>query len=165
MRVGILSDTHDNGAALARAVTLLRGQRIQTVFHCGDLTSPDMLPLLAGFLLYLARGNMDVASAISEAVTRTATPTRYDRECTAVLVSKRVVMLHGDNTARLSELIQSQQFDYVFHGHTHRGRDERIGRTRVINPGALGGLRLPGQARTICILDLTTDHLRSLKVD
>jgi hypothetical protein len=26
-------------------------------------------------------------------------------------------------------------------------------------------LRLPGQARTICILDLTTDHLRSLKVD
>jgi putative phosphoesterase len=164
MRVGILSDTHDNKAALARATEAVRAEGIETLFHCGDLTSPAMLPLLAGFQVHLARGNMDVASAISEAVTRTSPRTCYDRECHAVMARKQLVMLHGDNAARLSELIQSQQFDYVFHGHTHRRRDERIGRTRVINPGALGGLRLPGQARTICVLNLQSDESRSMKI-
>ena len=35
----------------------------------------------------------------------------------------------------LRELIQSEAFDFVFHGHTHVIRDERIGPTRSNQSG------------------------------
>jgi hypothetical protein len=35
--------------------------------------------------------------------------------------------------------------------------DKRIGRTRVINPGSLGGLKK--QSRSVALLDLETDEL------
>jgi predicted phosphodiesterase len=35
--------------------------------------------------------------------------------------------------------------------------DKRIGKTRVINPGALGGLKK--QSRSVALLDLETDQL------
>ena len=47
-------------------------------------------------------------------------------------------------------------------GHTHRRRDQTIGRTRVINPGALGGVRW--QRRSFCILDLATGEARFVKL-
>jgi hypothetical protein len=49
------------------------------------------------------------------------------------------------------------QLDYLFTGHTHVRMDKRIGRTRLINPGALGGTRK--QSRSVAILDLDTDEL------
>jgi hypothetical protein len=54
-------------------------------------------------------------------------------------------------------LISDGEHAYVFHGHTHRRNDRRVGPTRVINPGALGGMRW--QQRSFCILDLATDEV------
>jgi predicted phosphodiesterase len=43
---------------------------------------------------------------------------------------------------------QGQRYDYLLHGHTHVRRDERAGRTRIINPGRpLPPPRRPGQVR------------------
>ena len=63
-------------------------------------------------------------------------------------------MIHGDNEEALANLITSGRYAYVFHGHTHRRRDQMVGHTRAINPGALGGRRW--QSRSFCILDLET---------
>ena len=63
---------------------------------------------------------------------------------------------HGDREDVFEGLLLAEP-DYVFHGHTHRRRDERVGPTRIINPGALGGIR--HEARSICVLDLATDQL------
>jgi predicted phosphodiesterase len=55
------------------------------------------------------------------------------------------------------EMLLFAEPDYLFTGHTHRRCDKRIGPTRVINPGALGGTQ--HETRSICILDLATDRL------
>ena len=65
-------------------------------------------------------------------------------------------------TEKLDKLIRSRRYKYVFHGHTHRQRDEKIGKTRVINPGALGGARY--EPRTVCIVDLDKDDVRFIPV-
>ena len=57
----------------------------------------------------------------------------------------------------LDGMVQSRKLDYIFSGHTHRRQDELIGNTRLINPGALGGMYY--QTRSIAILDLETDKL------
>ena len=59
-------------------------------------------------------------------------------------------------TGVLNSLITDGTYDYVFHGHTHIQRNQIIGRTRVINPGALGSSRYNGQ--TLCVLNLETDQ-------
>lgn len=51
----------------------------------------------------------------------------------------------------------------MFHGHTHRRHDGRVGATRVINPGALDGLRY--EKRSFAILDLANDYLRIVEIE
>ena len=73
------------------------------------------------------------------------------------LAGKRILVIHGDDGYGLRMAIKSGEYDYVFTGHTHRVRDEKVGNTRVINPGALGGAFY--EPRSIAYLDLETDQL------
>ena len=43
MRIGILSDTHDQIARTTRAVVLLRAEGAEALVHCGDLTGPEIV--------------------------------------------------------------------------------------------------------------------------
>ena len=70
---------------------------------------------------------------------------------------KKVFVTHGHRTS-LRRAIDSGEYDYVFHGHTHRYKDEIIGKTRVINPGALGGKKV--EDRSFVILDLESGVLQ-----
>jgi hypothetical protein len=74
------------------------------------------------------------------------------------LAGKRVFMIHGDQRSELEKRTASGDYDFVLHGHTHRFRDERVGSTRVINPGALGG-RFVGE-RSFATLDLMKNELQ-----
>lgn len=40
MKIGILSDSHDNMPKLARAVELFNEEKVELVLHAGDLVSP-----------------------------------------------------------------------------------------------------------------------------
>jgi hypothetical protein len=53
-----------------------------------------------------------------------------------------------------------QMYDYLFHGHTHVVRDDRIGKLRIINPGAL----YRASRKTVALLNLTDDRLQYLTV-
>ncbi len=57
-------------------------------------------------------------------------------------------------------LLSEQKHDYLLQGHTHVRHDERIGKTRVINPGALHRAR----EKTVALLDTATDRLVFLPV-
>jgi predicted phosphodiesterase len=50
---------------------------------------------------------------------------------------KRVAMNHYPNIARA--LAASDSYDLVCYGHDHLAHDERIGSTRLFNPGELMG--------------------------
>ena len=50
---------------------------------------------------------------------------------------KRFWVNHGTSLRLLNQAIESQRYDYVLHGHTHEERNEVVGISRVINPGAL----------------------------
>jgi predicted phosphodiesterase len=69
---------------------------------------------------------------------------------------------HGDNENELRRLVDSGKHQYVFHGHTHRRRDDMQGATRIYNPGALGGLQF--ESRSYSILDLDTGAITLIEL-
>jgi putative phosphoesterase len=161
MKIAILSDTHGRQATLARALVEARERGVTTVIHCGDLDDAETPLLLRGFDCHVVFGNCDLdRDGIADAVAAVG-GTLHGDWGTFERAGRRLVFLHGDDAGRMRELLQSEAFDYLFHGHTHQARDETVGRTRVINPGALHRAR----PKTFVVLDLDTGLAESIIVE
>jgi putative phosphoesterase len=162
MKIGILSDTHNDSATTRRALQEFRRRGVRTLFHCGDLTTAEMVAHFDGFEVYFVRGNMD-RKQVKALKTAAAQAGAYwlGKGDLIELDGKFIAVTHGDRVDVVETLFLAQP-DYFFHGHTHRRRDERAGPTRVINPGALGGTQY--EARSVCVLDLDTDQLDVFKL-
>ncbi len=157
MKIGVLSDTHDNLNAVRKASDLFAAEGITTLLHCGDVCGPAVVEALDGFTVYFAQGNQERLLALREAVAALQGG-RLASLHSLVLNGRSIALLHGDDGHTLRRLIVSGTYAYVIHGHIHRRRDERYGPTRVINPGALGGIRL--EPPSVCTLDLDTDEVK-----
>ncbi len=156
MKIGILSDTHDDLDAVRKACDLFAAAGISLLLHCGDVCGPAVVEALGEFTVYFALGNMDRMPALGLAVDALQGG-RLAPLHTLTIDGRSIALIHGDDGRALRALITSGTYTYVFHGHTHRHRDERHGRTRVINPGALGGIRW--EPPSVCTLDLDTDEV------
>jgi putative phosphoesterase len=162
MKIGIISDTHDDMQNLQVALDRLRAQNVVALFHCGDVCGPKVVRAMEGFDVWIAQGNMDRHKGLAQAIEETLKRTRFAWLHKLTLDGYPLAMIHGDNEEVLGNLITSGNYAYVFHGHTHYRRDQTIGRTRVINPGALGGTRK--QRYSFCILDLATGKVRFVEL-
>lgn len=163
MKLGVLSDTHNDAANTRRALDLLREHGAERLIHCGDLTTPEIVALFEGWQVDFVVGNMDQSyQPLQEAVRRLGTATFSDEIRTGI-GGVQVAATHGHHESLLDEMIRSGLYAYVFHGHTHRRRDEQVGPTRVVNPGALGGMRY--QPRSFVVLDLASGELEFVTLD
>src|SRR5262249_10381153 len=59
MRIGILSDTHNQLARTKIAVDRLVHAGAEALVHCGDITSPEVVLALRGLPSYFVFGNCD----------------------------------------------------------------------------------------------------------
>lgn len=158
MRVGIFSDTHNDLSSIQAAMRALIDNHAELILHCGDLTSPAAAACLAGLPVIHVTGNGDVAESEINARLRELDPANRSLEVfTAEWEGLRVAALHSHQAGLLRGMIQGGRYDLIFHGHTHRPRDERVSQTRVINPGALG-VKMDGQ-RSFCLLELPSGDL------
>ncbi|MEA3377258.1 MAG: metallophosphoesterase family protein [Chloroflexota bacterium] len=162
MRIGVISDTHDDMPNLEIALEILEGEGITMLLHCGDLSSPEIVEALSGFDVWIARGNVDHHPELEQTAAEVIGNGRLAERHRLTLEGRSAVMVHGHRRGELRSLINQGKHAYVFHGHTHRRRDETIGPTRVINPGALGGMRW--QQRSFCILDLDSDRVTFIEI-
>jgi putative phosphoesterase len=161
VKLGILSDTHDRGHAFAKAVDALRRAGAEYYIHCGDVGSPDMLDHLAGLPAAFVYGNNDYDHTALERYARDLDLSYLGPFGQLTLADKQIGVLHGDDPRLKRKLLADQSLDYLLQGHTHLRADERVGRTRVINPGALHR----AAEKSVALLDLTTDDLRFIVLD
>lgn len=163
MRIGILADTHDNLKNTRAALAYFRNASVTRLFHAGDISRPATVALFAGFDVTFVRGNNDVDSAALRAAMRAiGVPGSLPLRWTGSLAGKRLAMAHGMPRGPLTALIESGRYEYIFHGHSHRRRDKRMGRARVLNPGALSGKY--EYMRSIAIVDLAQDDVEFVLV-
>ena len=159
MRVGILSDTHDQVARTKAAVIQLLDAGAQVLIHCGDITVPDVVYELNALPSYFVFGNCDDdVVGLRQAIIAVG-GTGLESGGLISLAGRRLAVTHGDSDRELHRL-EAQAPDYLLTGHTHRVADQRRGSIRWINPGALHR----AASWTVGLLDLERDVLSMLTI-
>jgi uncharacterized protein len=160
MRIGIVSDTHDKADTMAAAVKLLRDCGAEFFVHCGDVGSPRVLDHLAGLAGCFVFGNCDWDRAGLRRYAEDIEVACHNTFGDLTLDGKRIAVIHGDDGKLKQRLLAEQQHDYLFQGHTHVREDTRVGKIRLINPGALHR----ANPKTAALLDTSSDKLEFLIV-
>jgi putative phosphoesterase len=160
MKIGLVSDTHDNTRNTAAALEVLRGEGVELVVHCGDICRPATVALFAGLPTHFVWGNNDSNKAALRLAMQAAGATSHEPFGHLELAGKQIAWAHGDDWGLVRELLASDAFDYFFYGHTHMAKEHVEGRTRVINPGALHRARV----KTCAVLDVVSGELRRFEV-
>lgn len=155
MIVGILSDTHGRVDTAHAGVAILRAAGAEYLIHCGDVGEEDVLDALAGIPSAFVFGNNDWDRRGLERYAKDVGVTCLGAWGSLEVGGKRFAVIHGDDFALRRKLLDAQEHDYLLQGHTHVPADERHGRTRLINPGALHRAR----PRTVATLDTGSDRL------
>lgn len=155
MKIGILSDTHNHKENTRAALDIFKANGITRLLHCGDLTTPEIVALFEGWQIAFVLGNVDYDHAALAAAAQHIGAAPPQQTHIATIGGYRVAMTHGHVEDALPDLINRQEFRLVCHGHSHIRRSDLIGKTRVVNPGALGGRR--PQSRSVAIADLAAD--------
>lgn len=155
MKVGIISDTHDNLDAIDATIELLNSREVGTVIHAGDVISPFAAARFKSLKapLWVVYGNNDGE--------RAGLKTRFKELGAGIndfiefeVEGKRFALYHGTIEGMQNALVGSRQYDVVVIGHTHKPEVKSSEGTLLINPGEACGY-LTGK-RSLCILDLET---------
>jgi putative phosphoesterase len=162
MVIGVVSDTHGHVPYAREGIRILEPFKPTAVLHCGDIGSVEIVSLFAAWPMHFVFGNCDYGQTARElrAAIEQAGQTCHGEFGQIELAGVRIALLHGDNSARLAQTITDQTFDLVCHGHTHMARNEQIGKTRVLNPGAL----FRATPHSVAIVDLPSLNVEILPI-
>ncbi len=151
MKVGIISDTHDNLVMIKRAVEEFKKRGVSLVLHAGDHISP-FTPTIwrdLGKEVLAVFGNNDGDRENLEkrfSFIGKIYPSPKELE----VGGKRIYIMHEPDF--VEDALKSSKYDIIVYGHTHRKKVYRSGNTLVINPGEGCGW-ITGEA-TAMVLDL-----------
>jgi putative phosphoesterase len=159
MRIGIVSDTHDQVARTARAVRALVAESAEALIHCGDLTGVEVVYECACLPSYYVLGNNDFDEEILREAMRVVGGTCLGYGGEVTLAGRRIAVTHGDSTRELKRLAAGGP-DYLLFGHSHVPLDDRDGPVRLVNPGALHR----ASVWTVALLDLASQSLEFLRI-
>ncbi|NLD72452.1 MAG: metallophosphoesterase family protein [Chloroflexi bacterium] len=139
MRIGILSDIHDNIWALADALTRLQG--CEALLVLGDLCAPFTITAIAeGFAgpVHVVWGNNDGDKLlITRNADRADNVTLHGDIATLQIGGRSILITHYAEVAR--PIAAAGMHDLVCFGHSHRRSIEQVGRTVLLNPGEVMG--------------------------
>jgi putative phosphoesterase len=141
MRLGLISDTHDNVPMIKEAIRRLNGLDASLVLHAGDYISPftakpysELKAKMIGVL-----GNNCVERERLREVYAAVGKEIVGNFAEVEVAGRRIALLHGHEDALLRSLITHGCYDVVVHGHDHKVKVEKRGSTLVVNPGEVCG--------------------------
>jgi putative phosphoesterase len=159
MKIGVLSDTHDRTDTTAEAIRLLVERGAELLLHCGDIVSPTTVRLFDSIPTHFVFGNWDDEHELIPVIREVdGMPHRDFGHLT--LAGKQIAWVHSHRHGQLQRLEQSNDYDYVFYGHSHITETHRTGKTLVANPGALQRARV----KTCLLVDLASGELQTIEV-
>jgi len=160
MKIGIISDTHNNIKLTEKALSIFKENNVDIVVHAGDITSRRMLSLFKDIKSKFVLGNGDIDVEELNAESEKLGFGSIEKECLLEIDGKSVLIFHGDNVRMFRDAVASGNFDYIIKGHTHFYENYTSNKTRIINPGALYG----SDEYSIAILDTLIDRVEMHRV-
>jgi hypothetical protein len=157
VKIGILSDSHDNIPKIEKAVRFFNRNKVGFVLHAGDFVAPFTIPKLNNLncdwlgVFGNNDGEKDGLARISEGKIKEG-PLRLS------LDNKKIVLVHDINKLDL----KIEEAELIIFGHTHKSQTSKQDGKFLINPGECGGW-LTGKS-TIAIVDLVSLSNQILKI-
>jgi len=140
MKVGVLSDTHDNLVNIRKAVDIFSRNGVEALIHAGDFCSPFTIPEFKplfdkGIKMHAVFGNNDGDRVLL--VKRGGDSVAFtDFTSILWLDGKKIVVMHYPELA--DDLFRLGAYDLVVYGHNHKMRVEGGGK-KLLNPGTCAG--------------------------
>ncbi len=137
MKIGIISDTHDNVEGLKRAIEEFNKQNVDLVFHCGDWVSPFMTDeckdLNCNMVGVFGNNDGDLVRLIEKGAGKIS----FEMQCAEKEVDgRKIAIYHGTSIPLLDSLLYCEKYDAVFSGHTHTVSINKYKKTLHVNPGS-----------------------------
>ncbi|MHC1611296.1 MAG: metallophosphoesterase [Candidatus Methanospirareceae archaeon] len=169
MKLGIIADTHDNLAAIRRAVEIFNEESIELLIHAGDFVAPFTArsfkelkaPLIGVF------GNNDGDKLLLKEFYSKGVGEIHEDPYEFELASKKIILTHKPEIVR--PLAASGMYGVVVYGHTHNAvierysnRDDGEEKTWIINPGECCGY-ITGK-KTAALLDLEKEEAKLVEL-
>jgi len=152
MKIGVLSDSHDNLPNIRKAVEIFSRNGVEAVIHGGDFCSPFTLPEFApltdrGVRMHAVFGNNDGDKLLlvrrGEGFCDFA-----DGTLTVTLDGRRIIIMHYPDVGE--DLFRLGAYDLVIYGHNHKARVEG-GAKKLLNPGTSSGYM--AETATVALVD------------
>jgi uncharacterized protein len=139
VKIGLISDTHDNFRTIEGAVRIFGEKGIEYIIHAGDITTPEAVEAFAGLKMIGVLGNNDLdKKGLTSAFEKIGGELRGEI-CEIEEDDLLIGVYHGTDFRKRDTLIQSGKYDVVVYGHTHKIDNKIVGNTMVINPGTANG--------------------------
>lgn len=137
MKIGIISDTHDNVEGLKNAIREFNKKEVDLVFHCGDWVAPFMAEECKDLNCNMVGvfGNND--GDLVRLVEKGAGKIEFSAQCAEKEIAGRsLAIYHGTSAPLLDSLLNCGKYDAIFSGHTHSAFVDQSGDTLHVNPGS-----------------------------
>ncbi len=163
MRIGVLSDSHDNLTTLRRAVEVFLKGGVEAIIHAGDFCSPFTLPEFKpladkGLKMFAVFGNNDGDRALL--VKRGGDFCSFaDGARSLALGGRKIVVMHYPDLSQ--DLFALGTYDLVIYGHDHKVRVEG-GMKKLLNPGTSSGYL--AEASTVAFVDTDNMNVEIVKL-
>lgn len=141
MLIAIISDVHNNEVNLKKVLDFCHEKKIGTIICCGDLASQETLDFLndnfSGKIFYTF-GNMDNDQLRNfEFVEEYKKTWLFEKFGETEIERKKIAFVHYPDKAK--KLCETEKYDFVFYGHTHKPWTETIEKCTMLNPGNVAG--------------------------
>jgi putative phosphoesterase len=177
MKIGIVSDTHDNIDAFDEIAKIFKSNEVEMIFHCGDWVAPfavihlsnAVTKLIPSIKIHGIFGNNDgdIYNTL-KVIKEHQLPVTIEKEVyTTIIDNKKIIMYHGTEELIVNALIKSHEYDVVVRGHNHKAEIKTIDNVLVINPGTLSsffGSNIDHQ-HTVAIYNTSNNTANLVKLD
>lgn len=174
MKIGVISDIHENFHNLVRALEKMEELGVEQILCLGDLMNAGIAKILVHHTVpsYMIWGNNDgekvdiVKASFREGSNLTVSQNVYDF---VEFGGKKIFMTHYDDLAY--PMAESGRYDAVFYGHNHIAKADKINDCHVVNPGEISAQKSGKANLAIYNTDknsvelITLDNIVTLKSD
>ncbi len=141
MKIGVISDTHDQQELILQSVQMLNEADVGLVIHCGDWVSPFILHAFKGLRMPMkgvfGNNDGDKFRHLKFSQELGLDIVYEDRFLELSIDNRKIAVFHGDYQEIVDALVTCSRYDAVFHGHIHQKVNKTVGKTLSLNPGSL----------------------------
>ena len=151
MKIGVISDTHDQRTRILQAIDVFNNAKVDFVVHCGDWVAPFSAAQFKALKCPIKGvfGNNDGDHKMHRERNGSFIE-YYDEKMELSVGGRKIFVTHGHLPQLVENALKPGKYDAVFSGHTHIAHVKTEGKTLWLNPGTL--------------VDKTSDKIKGISV-